>query len=354
MTTARLARNVPLTADPATNPLLTRTSLLGRLLESFDMVFVLCYRASCNVHTEAGATDGRHMWWPTLQRRVVVFDAAKLDIEHLPILLWAGCDRPQRSVGRSGDLGTSMEPCTMSQNGGGGTDWRRTSKHRLTVLLAHLRLIAEAIKLNLSNVAILEADAVPTLYVESLSRNRSHAQRLAQRLKRALHTNPWKVLRLSGMFYSHEYARPIATRDARRVGVASRGGRRGCSRHCTCSWWRGSELTQRIAPELHLCEVHDARCTAASARPKATNPPHQPQYAICLTGVIACYFALQTAPAPSPSDTILPMIARLDSWCDVRDTAAYAVHRSAFSVFNDLYARLRAMPCVPPSAFPIA
>ncbi len=38
------------------------------------------------------------------------------------------------------------------------------------------------------------------------------------------------------------------------------------------------------------------------------------------------------------------MIARLDSWCDVRDTAAYAVHHSAYEKFTSFLNRLRSLP----------
>ena len=301
MASPLLARNVPLTANPQLNPFLSRTSLLGRILEAHEHIFVLCYRESCRVHTASGDAHGRRMWWPSAQRRVVVFDASQLDVEHQSILKWAGCDLPGRNAGRSGEVAT-VEPCTLP-NAGGGADWRRTSKHRLAALLAHLNLISTAAKRNLSSVVILEADAVPTLAVQRLSGNRSHAQRVAQRMKRALASRPWKVLRLSGMFYTQEYAPPSLIKAAK--AVSTKGVRRSCSAQCTCSWWSGSALTEAIAPEMRLC---------------------------------------QTMPATTPSDTIVPMIAMLDTWCDVRDTAAYAVHRSAYATFTGYLERLRALP----------
>jgi hypothetical protein len=38
------------------------------------------------------------------------------------------------------------------------------------------------------------------------------------------------------------------------------------------------------------------------------------------------------------------MVDALHTWCDVRDTAAYAVHRSAFATFSAYLKRLRSLP----------
>ncbi len=294
-----LARNVPLSASTEYNPALTRNGLLGRFLETWEHIFVLCYRDSCPVHTPAGAPDGRRMWWPEVQRRVVVFDAADIDQRHIEIVRWAGCDLPNRTAGRSGDP-ASLEPCVFSRRAG-GADWRRTSKHRLLALLAHLYLVDHAATLHLPNVLILEADLVQSLAVEELSRgDPEHASRVARRMGRAFATQPWSVARLSGMFYSKEFA-PAAP-----GGLRSRGHhRRLCSRKCSCRTWAGSASVHAIASLPRMCEV---------------------------------------AAAPSPSDRIVPMLDALHSWCDVRDTAAYAVHRSAFGSFSAFLRRLRALP----------
>ena len=288
--TARVANNVPLSASAEFNPVLTRHSVLGRLMETWERIFVLCYGETCAAHTPKGSPDGRHMWWPAVQRRVVVFDAAELDRKNLPILKWAGCDIPNRPAGRSGKRAVA-EPCTTSSHNG-GSDWRLTAKHRLAALLAHLTLVATAETMNLTNVMIVEADLVPTLFVKKVSDNATHALRVAQRVKHALAVHPWSVVRLSGMFYSQEFAPNV-------------NGIRSCSAQCQCHKWIGSELVKAMAPNLHLCEI--------PATPRAY-------------------------------DRIMPMLSTLNSWCDVRDTAAYAVHRSAFGAFTGYLDRLRALP----------
>jgi len=149
----RLARNVPLAASAEHNPALTPTGVLGRFLETWEAIFVLCYKESCRVHMPEGGADGRRMWWPLIQRRVVVFDAADLDRRNADIIRWAGCDVADAPAGRSGEAAT-REPCTFARPGGGG-DWRRTSKHRLMALLAHLTLVDEAARRNLTRVMVI-------------------------------------------------------------------------------------------------------------------------------------------------------------------------------------------------------
>ena len=285
-----LANNVPLSARADLNPVLSRYSLLGRFLEKWERIFVLCYKESCAVHRPNGGADGRRMWWPAVQRRVVIFDGAELDEKNIDMLRWAGCALTNTTAGRASEL-TAAEPCRFNHRGG-GADWRRTSKHRLATLLAHLTMVEQAAKLNLSRVLILEADAVPTQAGDHLSRNRTHALHVAHRMGRALATNMWSVLRLSGMFYSQEYA-------------PSRNGERSCTRHCLCSRWKGNALVKPLKPDFHFCKV---------------------------------------APAPKRSDMIVPMLEDMNTWCDVRDTAAYAVHQSAFAVFVAYLNRLRGLP----------
>ncbi len=272
----KLASNVPLTADARVNPLLTRTSLLGRLLESYDQIFVLCNRATCDVHSPTGAADGRRMWWPGIQRRVVTFDAENLDREHHSILLWAGCDQQKRSSARDGGRITT-KMCSSFSRAGGGNDWRRTSRHRLAALLAHLRLVAEAAKRNLTSIMILEADAVPALAVDRLSHNKSHALLLARQMQHALSVHPWKVLRLSGMFYTQEYA-PKPPAGVRGAGKGTSA--RGCSSQCACRLWAGSVHTEPMAPDMKLCEVIAqaahvlaARCSRRSATTPFSRDP---------------------------------------------------------------------------------
>ena len=288
----RLARNVPTTASAELNPVLTPSGLLGRFLETWEHIFVLCYKATCAVHTPEGAPDGRRMWWPALQDRVIVFDAAEIDRQNAAVIRWAGCDH-NISAGRSGDAATD-EPCVFTRRGG-GTDWRRTSKHRLVALLAHLTLVEEAAKRNLTHVLILEADAVPSLAAEELSLNTTLASQIAQRMGQAFADHPWSVARLSGMFYSKEYA--PSTGGGRR--------RRQCSSHCSCVRFARSTLPESMSRHLRVCQV---------------------------------------APAPSISDRIQPMLERLHQWCDVRDTSAYAVHHTAFGPFLAYLQRLRALP----------
>ena len=140
--TDRLARNVPLSASADHNPVLRSSSVLGQFLDSWESIFVLCYRESCRVHSPEGAADGRRMWWPSIQPRVVAFDAADIDRKYADVVRWSGCDLPDAPAGRSGEVAT-REPCSFARPGGGG-DWRRTSKHRLLALLAHLALVEEA------------------------------------------------------------------------------------------------------------------------------------------------------------------------------------------------------------------
>jgi hypothetical protein len=292
-----LASNVPL--DPRTaeqdaklNPTLTQQGLLGQIIDIWQHIFVLCYSRTCDVHSAQGAADGRRMWWPSIQDRITVVDAAKLDAENRDIIEWAGCNLPNRSAGRSGEPAI-QDPCRHAGPTSGGKDWRRNAKHQLTILLAHLTLIETAAKLGLQDVLILEADLVPTLAVARLSPNATHATRVAQRMRDALDTRPWSVMRMSGMFYSKEYAAKISDQ------------RLGCSRRCHCTPWGGSALIRPLVPRMRFCQV---------------------------------------APAPSPTDQILPMLGLLDSWCDVRDSAAYAVHKSAYKPFIEYLHRLRALP----------
>ena len=292
-----LARNVPLSASTEYNPVLTRTGLLGRFLETWEHIFVLCYRESCPVHSPAGAADGRRMWWPQVQHRVSVFDAADLDRQNIEVIKWAGCNLPNRSAGRSGDP-AKEDACVFTRRAG-GADWRRTSKHRLQALLAHLTLVDFAAQRNLSNVLILEADAVQSLAVEELSRDPELAIHVARRMGQAFATQPWSIARFSGMFYSKEYA-PAAP-----GGLHGRRHERTCSRKCSCQRWDGSSLVNSAASLPRMCKV---------------------------------------PAAPSPSDRIMPMLEALHTWCDVRDTAAYAVHRSAFATFSAYLKRLRSLP----------
>jgi hypothetical protein len=294
---AGLASNVPLDLrvaehDSKLNPTLTRQGLLGQFIDNWKHIFVLCYRRSCDVHRAQGAADGQRMWWPDIQERITVVDAAQLDAINHEIIQWAGCDLPNRTAGRSGEP-TSQDPCRHAGPTSGGKDWRRNTKHTLTALLAHLTLIEMAATRELRDVLILEADIVPTLAVARLSPNATHATHVAQRMRQALDSKPWSVMRLSGMFYSKEYATKTPER------------RLSCSRRCHCSPWEGSALVTPLAPRMHFCQV---------------------------------------APSQSPSDQILPMLERLDSWCDVRDSAAYAVRSSAYKPFIDYLYRLRALP----------
>lgn len=286
----RLAANVMPSASAEHNPALSRRSVLGRFLEMWERIFVLCYKDSCRPHTAQGARDGRRVWWPSIQQRVTVFDASYIDDRNAAIIEWAGCNVAGAPAGRSGELAT-REPCTFARPGG-GKDWRRTAKHRLMALLAHLTLVEEAARLNLTRVMILEADAVPSLANEELSVNRSRAARISRRLAQILASEaPWSVLRLSGIFYSQEFAPRLP------------GGGRRCSDHCRCVPWPTSSVSDPQFP--WLCEIRAD---------------------------------------PSPSDTVLPMVARLGHWCDVRDTAAYAIHRRAFATFTGYLGRLRGQP----------
>lgn len=52
----------------------------------------------------------------------------------------------------------------------------------------------------------------------------------------------------------------------------------------------------------------------------------------------------EVAAAQKPGDTITHMLKGLHLWCDVRDTAAYAVHRSAYPVFLTYLERLEKLP----------
>lgn len=318
----RLAKNVPLSASELYNPALTPSSVLGRFLESWPSIFVLCYKETCDAHRHSGAADGRRVWWQSIQPRLVVFDGAEVDARHADAVRWAGCDLPDAPAGRSGAPPT-REPCTFAQPSG-GADWRRTSKHRLLATLAHLALVEEAERRNLSRVRssslgasgwpvhhrrcaprpqvlILEADAVPSLANEELSLEPSRAAALGARLSAAFASrHPWSVLRLSGMFYSREFARPLSPQ-------ARRGGRRrSCSPQCQCTPWAGLAATE----------------AATSSYP------------------LAC----EVAPDPNPSDTVLPMLERLGRWCDVRDTSAYAVHRRAYPAFTSYLRRLLVRP----------
>jgi hypothetical protein len=293
--TAHVAHNVPLSANPVHNPELTNYGLLGRFLETWERIFVLCHRKTCAVHRPEGGPDGRRMWWPSIQRRVVVFDAADLDHANRHILRWAGCERANQSVHQQ--LQKESEPCVFQQRGG-GNDWRRTSKHRLAALLAHLTLVERAAQLKLSNVLILEADVVPTMAVAQLSDNRTRALLAAGALSRALQRQKWSILRLSGMFYSQEFAPGV------RPAHGTRATRR-CSRQCLCSSWKGGAEVQAVLPQLRTCEV---------------------------------------AGASKSSDQIMPMVADMNAWCDVRDTAAYAVHGSSYDRFSSYLQRLRALP----------
>ena len=166
------------------------------------------------------------------------------------------------------------------------------------MLLAHLSMVQDAASSHLRNVLILEADAVPTLAVAQLAENKSHAVLAALRLQQALAHHPWSVLRLSGMFYSQEFA-PIIR------GTPKGRDQRKCSRQCQCSEWAGSSWVQGTLPRVHLCEVK-----------KATQPSHR----------------------------IMPMVADLDAWCDVRDTAAYGIHQSAYESFTTYLEHLRSLP----------
>ena len=132
----RLAKNVPLSASELYNPALTPSSVLGRFLESWPSIFVLCYKETCDAHRHSGAADGRRVWWQSIQPRVVVFDGAEVDARHTDAVRWAGCDLPDAPAGRSGAPPT-REPCTFAQPSG-GADWRRTSKHRLLATLGDL------------------------------------------------------------------------------------------------------------------------------------------------------------------------------------------------------------------------
>ncbi|KAL3910109.1 MAG: hypothetical protein SGPRY_009182 [Prymnesium sp.] len=290
---SQLASNVPLSASAELNPRLTPRGLLGQLLPTWERIFVLCYRDTCPVHRPSGAADGRRMWWPAIQRRVVVFDAEQIDRQNAHVVRWAGCELAERSAGRSGEP-VLKEPCTFTHRSG-GVDWRRTAKHRLLALLAHLTLVEEAKKRNLTSVLILEADLVASIAVQELSQSASHAALLAHRLRRAFATHEWAVARLSSMFYSKEYL----------PGGRRRHGSKACTRKCRCRPWIGSQSFQALASGLQICEVSGA---------------------------------------PQSSDTISQMLKDLHSWCDVRDTAAYAVHRSAFGVFTDYLDRLRLQP----------
>lgn len=289
----RLARNVPLGESADLNPALTRDSLIGQLLYTWERIFVLCYKETCAVHTEAGAADGRRMWWPDIQQRIEVFDAADLDRQHLEVVRWAGCDLPNRPAGRSGDP-VIQEPCTFIQRAG-GTDWRRTAKHRLLALLAHLALVTEASRRNLTSVLILEADLVPALAVEELSGDADQNARAAKRIRDAFMEHPWAVARLSAMFYSRDYL-PTGWRSL---------DFKACTKKCACTRWGGDSWNVKHDTNLRICRI---------------------------------------APAEMPADTISPMLKNLHLWCDVRDTAAYAVHRSAFPAFIGYLDRLKSRP----------
>jgi hypothetical protein len=290
----RLAANVPNSASAEHNPSLTRGSVLGRFLETWESIFVLCYRESCRVHTPAGDGDGRRVWWPSIQRRVVIFDAADLDQRNADIIAWAGCNVANAPAGRSGEVAT-REPCRFAGPGGGG-DWRRTAKHRLMALLAHLTLVEEASRRNLTRIMILEADAVSSLANEELSSDQQRASAVSRELGRAFASGstPWSVLRLSGIFYSQEYAPRVPSGTSRR-----------CSLQCRCVAWAGGRALAAVSRFPMLCHV---------------------------------------AADPTPSDTILPMVKRLNHWCDIRDTSAYAVHQTAYGEFSALLRRLRGRP----------
>lgn len=289
----RRAANVPLSASAEHNPSLRRASVLGRLLETWESIFVLCYKESCRVHTRAGDGNGRRVWWSSIQPRVVVFDAADIDKQNADIIAWAGCNVANAPAGRSGEVAT-REPCRFAGPGGGG-DWRRTAKHRLVALLAHLTLVEEASRRNLTRIMILEADAVPSLANEELSSDQLRASVIAHELGRAFtsETAPWSVLRLSGIFYSQEYAPKLP------------GTGRRCTPQCRCAAWAGGHALAAVSRYPLLCQI----------------------------------------PAdPAPVDTVLPMIKQLGHWCDIRDTSAYAVHRRAYGAFSALLRRLRDRP----------
>ena len=285
---ANRAANAYSVASSSLTPALNNRTLLGNLMETaFDRIFVLCFNKTCTSHTPEGDPQRGRVWWPSIQERVVTFDGKDIDHQNAAVLQFAGCNThrcpvSQRRIKRA--TGPRDERLR----------WVTQAKHRVVALLSHLTLVEHAAKLNLTSVLIVEADFVRAAISEGYMRHTYPTSLLvAQRMREALAMHSWSVARLSiGMT-----ALPARRLDNRTT----------CATPCICREWAGS-----------------AHVAAAAKMPK-----------MCV---------VDSAPKPSFNASHMESLMSGTKMCDMRDSAAYAVHRSAYPHFLALLAELRRLP----------
>ena len=286
------------------NPALRNDTLLGAFIErTFSGIFVLCFKDSCRAHTEEGDGPRGRVWWTSIQPRVHVMDGAVLDRENADLIEFAGC---AESMERNQQGCKYHAPGLHSHSEIGLSRYGPTTRHKVLSLLSALTVVEKAQELKLENMLFVEADfvraAVSEIFLRHAAIVTSPATELqvAEKLRNAVISRKWSVLRLSGDFYNDL------------AGGSQRNGTHdSCNAPCKCPGLEdGSAL---ISPELQwpkICQLQAAPVVA----------DHHGGGAISAL-----------------SDTVAP-------YCDARDTSAFAVHHSAYHVFTAYLNRLRARP----------
>ena len=285
---ATRAPNALPTVNAALNPALTNETLFGHLAEiAFDKIFIMCFNKTCASHSPDGDPNHGRVWWPSIQERVLTFDGRELDRQNSRVMQFAGCDSHRCPVSAEKLKRATGHKHELVQ-------WRDHSKHRMAVLLSHLTMVEHAAKLNLTSVLILEADfvraAISEKYVGSASKYPASLS-VARRMRDALANYQWSIARFSI---------GIPGMPTTRVNNHTT-----CHSSCVCREWNGSSHVNVSHPKL--CMVEPAAYTSFNA---STMPP----------------------------------ITRAAPMCDLRDSSAYAVHRSAFPAFVAILQELRSLP----------
>ena len=332
------APNTLPTVSASLNPAMDASALLGQLADTaFERIFVLCFNHTCDAHTSAGVPGRGRVWWQSIQDKVTIFDGHIIDRQHKAIFDWAGCTQRKCPVSRT-KLGS------LAKHGAKHQDlklWRDGSFHRLAALISHLALVEQAAKLNLSNVLILEADFVRAVLgeqymTEKFKFNQSHTSSVAARVSAALSIHPWSIMRLS--FSVNKGVAWGESRDENDtvVGITK------CTRQCVCQEWSGTSLWQGLSKAPKMCVVpaswllSNAPNARLDVRPTGANGSTM-QSAAFMSSAMPPFYTHRLR-----RHEYLNQIR--DYTCDLRDSAAYAVHHTAYEPFLALLHELRSKP----------
>ena len=256
-----------------------RPGTLEDVMLLFNRTAILCHSKNCERHRPSAK-----YWSADVYSRLEIFEATRFDHE-----------LERRVYGSAvGEL--------LGLRGKFARDPQRSREfigawHRVRALLATLEVVHWAEQQGLDSVLVMEGDVRP---VPRNQLNQDEVQVLRARLQSA--ESRWSVVRLGGYFHSFSRYRGRVQRDP---SISS-----ACPTECACS---GGGRAAAMSEALSAAQSGAAELTATHPLTKALPRPR-----LCeVAAPAATDGAWNTAP-----------------FCNVKDSVAFAVHRSAYPTFR--------------------